>query len=81
MTGLWFCGSYLAHAAGDARERSATQIRAAVDRGGALKRLVPDVVAEYIQKEGLYRKRGARGWGLGSGTRGQVVVVRDEGLL
>jgi nicotinate-nucleotide adenylyltransferase len=35
---------------------SATQIRAAVDRGGALKRLLPDLVAEYIKKEGLYRK-------------------------
>ncbi len=35
---------------------SATQIRAAVGRGGALKRLVPDAVAEYIQKERLYRK-------------------------
>jgi nicotinate-nucleotide adenylyltransferase len=34
---------------------SATQIRAAVGRGGALKRLVPDAVAEYIQKEQLYR--------------------------
>ena len=34
---------------------SATQIRAAVDRGGALKRLVPDAVAEYIHKEHLYR--------------------------
>ena len=34
---------------------SATQIRAAVDRGGALKRLVPDAVAEYIHKERLYR--------------------------
>jgi len=34
---------------------SATQIRAAVDRGGALKRLLPDLVAEYIKKEGLYR--------------------------
>jgi nicotinate-nucleotide adenylyltransferase len=34
---------------------SATQIRAAVDRGGALKRLVPDAVAEYIHKEQLYR--------------------------
>ncbi len=40
---------------------SATQIRAAVDRGAALKRLVPDAVAEYIQKERLYRKTGARG--------------------
>jgi len=39
---------------------SATQIRAAVERGGALKRLVPDAVAEYIQKERLYRKAGAR---------------------
>ncbi|HUI82728.1 MAG TPA: nicotinate (nicotinamide) nucleotide adenylyltransferase [Candidatus Binatia bacterium] len=35
---------------------SATQIRAAAQRGGALKRLVPDAVADYIQKEGLYRK-------------------------
>ena len=34
---------------------SATQIRAAVERGGALKRLVPDAVAEYIHKEQLYR--------------------------
>ncbi len=33
---------------------SATQIRAALKRGGALKRLVPDAVAEYIRKEGLY---------------------------
>ena len=35
---------------------SATNIRAAVERGGALKRLVPDPVAEYIRKENLYRK-------------------------
>jgi nicotinate-nucleotide adenylyltransferase len=35
---------------------SATQIRAAVGRGGALKRLVPDAVAEYIHKEKLYGK-------------------------
>jgi nicotinate-nucleotide adenylyltransferase len=34
---------------------SATQIRAAVGRGGALKRLLPDAVAEYVQKEQLYR--------------------------
>ena len=34
---------------------SATQIRAAMKRGGALKKLVPDAVAEYIRKEGLYR--------------------------
>ncbi len=34
---------------------SATQIRASVERGGALKRLVPDAVADYIQKEHLYR--------------------------
>ncbi len=34
---------------------SATQIRAAVERGGALKRFVPDSVAEYIHKERLYR--------------------------
>jgi nicotinate-nucleotide adenylyltransferase len=39
---------------------SATQIRAAVDRGGALKRLVPDAVAEYIHKEHLYRDRAVR---------------------
>jgi nicotinate-nucleotide adenylyltransferase len=35
---------------------SATQIRAAAEKGGALKRLVPDSVADYIQKERLYRK-------------------------
>ena len=40
---------------------SATQIRAAAEKGAALKRLVPDSVAEYIQKERLYRKAGARG--------------------
>jgi nicotinate-nucleotide adenylyltransferase len=34
---------------------SATQIRAAVGRGGALKKLVPDAVAEYIHKQDLYR--------------------------
>lgn len=34
---------------------SATQIRAAVARGGALKKLVPDPVAEYIHKQHLYR--------------------------
>ena len=34
---------------------SATQIRTAVERGGALRRLVPDPVAEYIHKEQLYR--------------------------
>ena len=34
---------------------SATQIRAAVDRGGALKRLLPDAVAEYVHKQQLYR--------------------------
>jgi nicotinate-nucleotide adenylyltransferase len=39
---------------------AATQIRAAVDRGGALKRLVPDSVAEYIHKEHLYRSRTPR---------------------
>ncbi len=39
---------------------SATQIRAAVDRGGALKRLVPDAVAEYIHKEHLYRNPAVR---------------------
>ena len=39
---------------------SATQIRAAVERGGALKRLVPDSVAEYIHKEHLYRNRPSR---------------------
>jgi nicotinate-nucleotide adenylyltransferase len=37
---------------------SATQIRAAVDRGAALKKLVPDAIAEYIQKERLYRGSG-----------------------
>jgi nicotinate-nucleotide adenylyltransferase len=39
---------------------SATQIRAAVGRGGALKRLVPDAVAEYIVKERLYRNPRSR---------------------
>jgi nicotinate-nucleotide adenylyltransferase len=39
---------------------SATQIRAAVGRGGALKRLVPDAVAEYIHKEQLYRGKPSR---------------------
>lgn len=34
---------------------SATQIRAAVARGGGLKKLVPDAVAEYIHKQHLYR--------------------------
>ena len=32
-----------------------------VDRGAALKRLVPDGIAEYIQKERLYRKAVASG--------------------
>jgi nicotinic acid mononucleotide adenylyltransferase len=40
---------------------SATQIRAAAEKGAALKRLVPDSVADYIQKERLYRKGKARG--------------------
>ena len=36
---------------------SATQIRAAMrKRGGALKKLVPDTVADYIRREGLYKK-------------------------
>lgn len=39
---------------------SATQIRAAAEKGGALRRLVPDEVAEYIQKERLYRKAKTR---------------------
>jgi nicotinate-nucleotide adenylyltransferase len=34
---------------------SATQIRAAMRNGKALKKFVPDTVAEYIRKEGLYR--------------------------
>src|SRR5215472_1748381 len=34
---------------------SATQIRAAIRRGKNLTELVPDAVAEYIRKEGLYR--------------------------
>jgi nicotinate-nucleotide adenylyltransferase len=34
---------------------SATQIRAAAARGGALKKLVPDAVAEYIHKQHLYK--------------------------
>jgi nicotinate-nucleotide adenylyltransferase len=36
---------------------SATQIRTAVGRSSALNKLVPDAVAEYLRKEGLYRKR------------------------
>ena len=40
---------------------SATQIRAAAEKGGALKRLVPEAVADYIVKERLYRKAGAKG--------------------
>jgi nicotinate-nucleotide adenylyltransferase len=39
---------------------SATQIRAAVARGGALKKLVPDAVAEYIHKQRLYRTSQAK---------------------
>jgi len=35
---------------------SATQIRSAVEQGGALKKLLPDAVAEYVKKERLYRK-------------------------
>ncbi len=35
---------------------SATQIRAAVGRRSRLNKLVPDAVAEYIRKEGLYRR-------------------------
>lgn len=36
---------------------SATQIRAAMKkRGGQLKKLVPDTVADYIRKEGLYKQ-------------------------
>ena len=49
---------------------SATQIRAAVDGGGALKRLVPDSVAEYIQKEQLYRSPKAKKGGRASDPGG-----------
>jgi nicotinate-nucleotide adenylyltransferase len=36
---------------------SATQVRTAIKKGGGqLKKLVPDAVAEYIKKEGLYKK-------------------------
>jgi len=35
---------------------SATQIRAAAQRGRGLEKLVKESVAEYIRKEGLYRK-------------------------
>jgi len=34
---------------------AATQVRAAIKRGRGLTELVPDAVAEYIRKEGLYR--------------------------
>ena len=37
---------------------SATQIRAAVEGKRAVKKLLPDAVVEYIQKEKLYRSRG-----------------------
>jgi nicotinate-nucleotide adenylyltransferase len=36
---------------------SATQIRAAAQRGTGLKKLIPDAVAEYIRKEHLYGYR------------------------
>ncbi len=39
---------------------SATQIRNAVGKGNALKKLVPEAVAEYIHKERLYRNSAAR---------------------
>lgn len=48
---------------------SATQIRGAVDRGGALKRLLPDTVAEYIQKEHLYRNSVAKKAGKSKSSR------------
>jgi nicotinate-nucleotide adenylyltransferase len=38
---------------------SATQIRAAMRNGERLKKLVPDAVAEYIRKEGLYKRVGS----------------------
>jgi nicotinate-nucleotide adenylyltransferase len=45
------------HLLGETHESiSATQIRAAMRNGRALKKLVPQAVAEYIRKEGLYRK-------------------------
>lgn len=40
---------------------SATQIRAAAGRGGALRRLVPDAVAGYIQTQHLYRDQTSKG--------------------
>jgi nicotinate-nucleotide adenylyltransferase len=39
---------------------SATQIRAAAEKGAALRKLVPDAVADYIQKERLYRNTRGR---------------------
>ncbi|HZP24697.1 MAG TPA: nicotinate-nucleotide adenylyltransferase [Terriglobales bacterium] len=53
---------------------SATQIRAAASKSGALQRLVPETVAEYIQKERLYRK----GSGQGLVDSGQGLVVRGQ---
>jgi nicotinate-nucleotide adenylyltransferase len=41
---------------------SATQIRAAMKRGTALKKLLPDAVAEYIGKEELYRGTLQKSW-------------------
>jgi len=39
---------------------SATQIRAAMRNRKGLTKLVPDAVAEYIRKEGLYRSTKGR---------------------
>jgi nicotinate-nucleotide adenylyltransferase len=50
---------------------SATQIRGAVGRGGALKRLVPDAVAEYIHKEQLYRSSASK-------KRGNSIRTHEE---
>jgi nicotinate-nucleotide adenylyltransferase len=51
---LWLPGVTLHLLPETHEDVSATQIRAAIKRGTGLKKLVPDAVAEYIRKEGLY---------------------------
>lgn len=56
MSGPLVLGGATLHMIPETHENvSATQIRSAAKRGAALKRLVPETVADYIQKERLYR--------------------------
>jgi len=41
--------------AGPALEISSTQLRERVARGESIRYLVPDLVADYVAKRGLYR--------------------------